>query len=281
MTKTKNHNGENGAPTALAEATLKRYDVLAAALAATGVEIPKALAAEREARSSLGGAEIENGDVAEPRQRLASAVAEREAAARRRAVATEALLKLEPDLNRARAAVDQARSEIGATVIREFGERWGETCARLLALRAEAVSLSKVLGVAVAAPAPFTTRINPINGAAELRLAASPEPAPPVSLPPALTALADLQARLDCALSLCAGVRQARELTTRHYLLDRARGSAQPTGGIFQVVRAFTALGSAFQEGALVDASILPAGLLTRFWQGRNIRPLEAATVAA
>jgi hypothetical protein len=282
---TKNNGADTiPAPTALAgaEVTLQRFDALASAMIATGEAIPKALAAEREVRSSLGGAEIDGGDVAELRQRLASVISERESQARRRAAATEALLKFEPELNRARSAVDQARAELAASVVSQFSTRWDAACRALLELRAEAEALGKALGVAVHAALPFTTRLSPVTGNPEMRLITPTEPILPAALPPALVSISDVAAKLDSALALVASVRQGRELTSRYYALARQRGGTQTeTGGVFQVERPFTALGSSFAVHQLLDASLLPVGLLERFWKGRSIRPLEGATVAA
>ena len=54
-------------------------------------------------------------------------------------------------------------------------------------------------------------------------------------------------------------------------------------GGVFVVTKAFRILETDFVVRALVDRSVMPDGLLYRFWQGRSIRSLEgrSATTAA
>jgi hypothetical protein len=124
-------------------------------------------------------------------------------------------------------------------------------------------------------PLPFAVR-NGVHGAPELKLIAPAEPGP-VSLPPALMAIADVQGRPDAALALCASVRQGRELTGRLHALNRQRGTQGETGGVFRVTKAFTAMGSCFEAHQLVDASILGPGLLERYWKGRAIEPSQGA----
>jgi hypothetical protein len=73
-------------------------------------------------------------------------------------------------------------------------------------------------------------------------------------------------------------VAQAANLTVREHTLNRERGYVRgELGGLFTVAKDFTALGSEFKAGQLVDRSILPDGLLFRHAAGRAIRQVEGA----
>jgi hypothetical protein len=271
-------NNHDVAPTQ-GESALQKFDLLSGALAETGRLIPESLASERALRGELGGAEIDGSEASELRRRLADTVAAREAAARRRASACEGLLSLEPQLAAAREAVARSRAELSESVIQQFVEKWNRACRTLVELRSESEVLARTLGQHMPVTLPFTVR-NGVHGVPELKLSSPSEPAL-VSLPPGLSTIVDTLARLDGALSLCASVRQGRELTTRLHALNRQRGTQGEVSGVFTVVRPFTALGSSFAVHQLVDASLLPVGLLERFWKGRDLRPLEGAVAAA
>jgi hypothetical protein len=261
---------------AAAQNVLAKHDRFAAALAETGGTISGALASERQLSTRLGAAELAGSDdVPALRAQLSAVAAQREAAIRGRHAATQGLADLGEDLRRARAAVEQARARYAASVVSEFHARWSRCSAELVRLHAEGVELSRVLRFTVACAPPYCAAINVVSQRAEVRLIASPEPVA-VDLPPGLQALAAIIGRLDAADGVGAGVRQAAELNVRHHALSRLRAGQQiEMTGVFVVTKPFSILGSTFEVGALLDRSILPDGLLHRFWIGRHIRPLE------
>ncbi len=141
--------------------------------------------------------------------------------------------------------------------------------------------MSAALRLPVPTPAPYLACVSAVTGGPELRPVALAEPIPQATLSPALTAMISVFDRLDAAGALIGGVQQAAQLTQQHHALSRIRAGQQiEMSGVFTVVRAFHILGSHFPVGVLLDRSVMADGLLYRFWQGRNIRPLETAAAA-
>jgi hypothetical protein len=273
--------GPLSAAVAEAENLLARHAKLAGVLVATGTSIPKLLGEERRLSAALGNAEIESSGVDKVSGQLASVRQNREADARRRASATESLLESETDLTRARERVSGAQNEFASTMVEDFNRRWQEACRALAVLRSEAVQLSAALRTTVLTPAPYVVSVNAINGAAELRPIALAEPIPPVALTPALVTVGTILDRLDSAHGLIGSLKQAADLNCKHHAVARVRAGMQAElRGIYEVARAFHVLGSDFAVGALLDRSLLPDGLLHRYWLGRAIRPVEGAAVA-
>jgi hypothetical protein len=172
------------------------------------------------------------------RTELASANDRRLAAVRQRSSAATALLELEEELRRARAAVEQARSQYASTVIAAFRERWDRCCGELGALHAEAQRLAKVLHSDVSCPAPYCVALDMVTQRAEVRLIASAEPVT-VELPPGLAALAAL-----------------RETTLHH--VKRISSCLNPSSHSFQR----SAL--SFAAGAILLSKSWPSGSKSR-----------------
>ena len=253
-----------------AEEVLARYDKLAAVMSETAAEIPQCL---REERSLF------TADGADARRRFADAREHHAEAARRRAGASEGLLGVADELTRARNEVRRSQAEFGASLVGEFDARWRAACRELARLHAQAAQLSTILGTTIRTPPPYMTTVNAGTDRVEVRLA---EPAvEPEGLPPALLVVGNILDRLDAASGLIGSIKQAVELNTKHYALSRIRRTRAEMVGVYEVVRRFDLMGSAFEVGALLDRSLLCDGVLYRHWVAHSIRPLEGAEVAA
>ena len=143
-----------------------------------------------------------------------------------------------PKLGRARVAVDQARSEVAATILGEFMGRWNHACRELAKLHAEAAALSAALRAKVNCPPPYSATMSVVSGQPEARLSLPVEPQP-VTLPPALAGLAGVLDQLDGVLAMLTAIKQARQLDSRHYHLTLQRGAATERGGVDPVVAEF------------------------------------------
>lgn len=269
------------AAVAEAENVLKRYDAFAGVMAETHGSIPESLATERQLRRDLGLSEVEGGDVQQLRGRLSAVTGAREQNVRRRQSASEALLTMDNELAGARAAIDSARTEFGAELIRQFDERWREACARLTALRAEALALAGALRCEVATPAPFVARTNPISGGPEIRPVASAEPVAAANLPAALVTVGTTLDRLDVARGLVGGIKQTRQLEQHHRGVCRGRGTSPVMAGVFTVLKPVTHLGMTFARGSLVDNSVICDASLQRLLVARFIVSEDGAAAAA
>jgi hypothetical protein len=278
--KTKSSGVDNGLPPALAEAlsaaekTLAKHDRLTAALTESGRSIPQALALENQLYSQLGAAEVAGDDVDGLRAQLAAANDRRAAAGRQRASAAESLLEMENELRGVRAAIEQARAQYASVVASEFQARWSRCCAELIRLHGEARELSRVLSSTITPAAPYCAAVNVVTQRPEVQLLAPVEPVP-VELPPGMQTLSRTIERLDAAMAVGAGVRQARELTERHFSLMRSRGLPAQLTGTFEVTRAFDHLGTDYPVGTLISRDLLGDGPLSRFWTAKLIRPLN------
>jgi hypothetical protein len=275
--KTKNNNATERTS---ADSVLTRYQQYAAALVDTGTSIPQALSTERRLSAELGRAEIEGGDADELRRRLAAVVAEREAAARRRAGASEALLGMADDLRRERAVVAQGLAEIAQSAINDFGLRWARACSDLGRLVAEAGVLGAALRCTVATPPPYVATLSADGMRMLVSFAGHIQP-DTVTLTPEVSAITARLDQFDAAGTLIAALGQAHELTERHHALCQQRRAPSRLEGVFEVVKGFSYLGTQFTEGMLLDRSVLPDGALYRFQIGRNLRAVEGAAVAA
>jgi hypothetical protein len=265
-----------------AENILARCDRLKAVLHETGRTIPAALAEERELASKLGLAEVTgDGNAQALRSRLSIISSERSAAARKRSSASEGLSLLESEVAEARRSLERARTEVAASVRGEFAERWSAACRHLHTLLAEARALTEA-GVPVLTPPPFQAEINRIHGHAELVSVASATQVEAPALPPQLATIADLISKLDEAGSICRGIRQANEFTAHYYALSRTRGAVpHDLSQVFVTTKNFSALGSEFAVGTLINREVLPAGQLDRLLTARQLRQAEAGIVAA
>lgn len=282
MTNVKKSNQSNEAlPPALqsamsaAEATLEKHEKLSAVLAETGRAIPQALAEERRLRSELGAVEVAGGAADGLGRKLQDAAAAREAAARRRASASQALLELGGDeLRRVRADLDRARAEYAAAVAADFSRRWDAACRALVMLSAESAALSRTLGRVIETPSPYMVAESVTGGRPTTRLAVPGEAVP--SLPPGLAALAGTIDRLDAAATLGAGLRQSREIDQRHQALARLQGTPGTMAGVFRASRSFSHLGVDYPQGTLMDSSLLTSGELHRFWKAKHLELVDA-----
>ena len=89
--------------------------------------------------------------------------------------------------------------------------------------------------------------------------------------------------KLDAAIRLCGGIRQAGERNRSHARLAEVRvGMVAEQTGVFRVIHPFTSSdGLLFGVGALVDRSLLGDGTLHRLLTSRYLRPVDTSNVAA
>jgi hypothetical protein len=259
------------------EALLTRFGKLSDILTETGKLIPATLAEEQALGRQLG-----LNDTATARAELQAATSRRTTAARQRAAALEQLLVIEGELVEASTSLGRVRHEYGEGIVREFSQRWAAQCRGLALLRSEAIALGAALNVAVACPPPYRAQPDPLYlHEARLKAVEPQEPVAPPQLPPAVVALGDLARKLDSARGVCASVKQAVELTKRYFVMARDRGTRSEMGGLFEVVKPFVILGSAFERGQLVDRTVMPDGLLERFWVGKHLQPAGIGAVVS
>jgi hypothetical protein len=248
-----------------ASAVLVQYDRLHGVLTATHASIPEALASERELTAKLGGAEIAGGDVGSLRSRLVATTSEREAAARQRSAAAEAVLGMEGELARVRAQVATAEATLASGILKEFWARWRAAVDALAAMYSEGLALADALHVR-------------IDTASELRRLLAPAPSPAAAaLPAAVAAAASAIQKLDAGITLCGGIRQSKEIESRAWSLSQVRRVPFEVTGTYRTLRSVHCMtdGQQFPAGSLVDASLLGHGFLGRLATARHIVPVE------
>jgi hypothetical protein len=259
---------------------LARHDKLAAVLIQTSVSISESLAQERSLDAALGAAEVGGGDMDRLRSQLADVRIRREDDVRRRRAAITGLLDLSEELRVERAEAARQQGEMATTIVADFRSRWDAACAQLTALRCEAGVLATALRCTIGTPSPYTATISPITGNPELRPVAT-SPLPEVSLAPAVAEVSGRLDRLDSALGLLAGIRQAAEQDSRHRSLCVVRRVPSEMLGTFEVLRPFTHLTTEYRAGMLVSRDVVGDGGLYRLQIGRTIRQTEAGRPAS
>jgi hypothetical protein len=283
MSKTKNNGPADADAVAEAESVLGKADPFLTALRSTHASIPAALAEEQQLSAQWGSAVIDgSGGVDQLHAQLGAARERRERDVRRRRAAIDNLLGMESELIGARAAAEQVRAQFASTVVNEFLGRWNHACRELAKLHAEAAALTAALGTRVTCPPPYSTTMNVVSSQPELRLSLPLEP-PPVTLP-ALATVAGVLDRLDAALAMVGGIKQAQLLDARSYQLALQRGTPTEHGGVFRVIAEFVSPvdGLPFAPGALVDSSLVGHGHLARLSVSRRfVQPVELEIAAA
>jgi hypothetical protein len=273
----KKNNANEPTPADPVIAQFRRYQ---AVLADTAVAIPKLLDEQRQLRAELGRSEIAGGDVEAARERLDAIAAALASAARQRSAACDGLLAQADQLRAARTTAAEAVQQISRATIADFARRWAHAVGELSRLHSEAALLSQALHATVPTPPPYVAALS-LDGT-RMQVTFSGNVLTGVSLPPELSAISERVDTVDSALALVAAVAQSRELDQRFITLQRARSGNMPTmTGTFLVVGAFELLGAHFEPGQLVSVDVMGAGLLHRFWTGRQVTPMEGAAVAA
>jgi hypothetical protein len=257
-----------------------RFRQCAEVLSSTGTAIPQALEAERRLRAELGRAEIDGGDADELRRRLDVTTREREAHARRRASAAEALLALGDELRQSRAAAAGELAAVAKAAADDFQMRWSKACGELGALHSEALALAQALRTSVPTRPPYFAALSADGTKMQVTYSGSLQ-VDNVELPREISGITGRLDQIDAALALCAAAAQAKEWDSRYVALARQRGGMPVTSGLFRVIRGFSFLGVEFPVGTLVNGDVMGSGLIDRYWKGRQLQPLESAAAAA
>jgi hypothetical protein len=261
---------------------ITRFQRFQAVLTDTGLSIPRLLSERLSLRTQVGRVEVERGDASELqqlRERLDTVGNALASAARQRSAASESLLSLSGEIREARRAAEAAMAGISQAVISDFQMRWAHAVGELSRLHGEASALSRILRRSVPSPPPYCATVS-VDGGRNV-VAFCGLVVEDVALPPEVSAITARLDAFDSALAACAAVAQGEELTRRYYALARVRQEIQSATGLFRVIKPFASLGSEFPMGVLIDASVLPMGLIHRFWLGRHLMPLESSAVVA
>jgi hypothetical protein len=260
-------------PPALAQAlseagdTLARYDRLKEVLQRTHNTIPEFLRAERDLTAELGKLEIGGGAVGSLRSRLAEVVSQREAAARQRAAACQAVLQMEGELSTARGQMTKAEGALVTRTVSRFLARWKKVADEVVALEGEARALAAALHCR-------------IDTAGELQRLLSAAPTSSVSLPPVVAEVSGTLARLDTGLALAGAIKQSHTFDERHYQLSLRRNTPAQLDGVYRVRKPFHSGldGEEFAVGTLVDRDLVGTGNLARLASANFVYPADLDT---
>jgi hypothetical protein len=260
---------------------LERFDPLDRALRESHDSIPFALMTERVLAAQIGTAEIAGKDANGLRAKLADVAVRREADARKRGAAADAILGLEGELRAAREDLDRRRQGMAAEITREFLARHDTALHALQVLQAEGTALAHILGIPVPMQIPAKITTGWHDGVT--RMEPAPPPGATVTLPPDLRALLEECAKVDGAISRCAGIRAGKETDQRFFRIAQGRGQGTEFRGVYRVAREFSCHldGMPFPVGVLVDASLIGIGMLARLNTSRSIRPVEVGAAEA
>jgi hypothetical protein len=276
-----------------ARALLAETDRLHDVVSQTHTDIPALLARRADAQAALSALEIgRSGDPASikaAREKLASIETERVRTVRQRQGALNFLLNQEPQLVAARAAVDTARAAFTTRLVAEFRSRYDATISALQNLWLEGAALQATLRAPVPMPDPLR-----LEGGRDLGCHPWPGEISPVKLVRVMCANTeppevDKQAagigavldRLDAAVLFCESI--ARQRRFEQQLGTRETTRAFDPQAIYLVVEGFMCHNDSlrFEQGALVDGSLIGPVSLQRLVAGKKLRLQEPAKAAA